>query len=304
MQLQQTISREIRCVGVGLHSGQRIQLVLKPAPADSGITFRRTDVSSPEIPARLEFVSDTNHATTLSRGRCVLHTVEHLLAAAWGLGVDNLRVELDAAEVPIMDGSSAPFVYLLREAGIRHLPRPRRYIKIQEPIGVTEGDKSATLYPHEGFTISYTIRFDHPLIRRQFERFRILPSSFADEIAPARTFGFLSEAEALRKAGLIRGGSLDNAIVLTEAGLLNPALRFKTEFVRHKVLDAVGDLALIGMPILGHLVAYKGGHTLHAALANEVLKRTESWSLVTRRELRQQGFLVQPATSRAAAYRP
>jgi UDP-3-O-[3-hydroxymyristoyl] N-acetylglucosamine deacetylase len=303
MQLQQTISREVRCAGIGLHSGQRIELVLKPAPADSGITFSRTDIQGPEIPARLEFVTDTNHATTLSRGRSCLHTVEHLLAAAWGLGIDNLRVELDAAEVPIMDGSSAPFVYLLREAGHKHLPKPRRYLKILEPISVAEGDKSATFYPHEGFSISYTIRFDHPLIRRQFERFRILPSTFADEIAPARTFGFLSEAEVLRKAGLIRGGSLDNAIVLTEAGLLNPALRFKSEFVRHKVLDAIGDLALMGMPILGHLVVYKGGHTLHAALASEVLKRTECWSIVTRREP-QQGFLVQPVTSRAAAYRP
>jgi UDP-3-O-[3-hydroxymyristoyl] N-acetylglucosamine deacetylase len=303
MQLQQTISKEVCCAGIGLHSGQRIQLVLKPAPADSGITFRRTDTSGVEIPARLEFVSDTNHATTLTHGRSTLHTVEHLLAAAWGLGIDNLRVELDAAEVPIMDGSSAPFVYLLREAGRKHLPRPRRYLKILKPISVSESDKSATLYPHEGFSVSYTIRFDHPLIRRQFERFRILPSTFADEIAPARTFGFLSEAEALRKAGLIRGGSLENAIVLTEAGLLNPALRFKTEFVRHKILDAIGDLALLGMPLLGHLVAHKGGHTLHAALASEVLKRADCWSIVTRREP-QQGFLVQPTPSRAAAYRP
>ena len=253
---------------------------LKPARAGRGIRFRRADLGGIEIPATVDNVDRLHYATALSRDAGTVETVEHLLAALVGTGVDNVVVELNQPEVPIMDGSAASFVYLVHEAGLKRLTRPRRYLKVLRPVSLTRGDKSIALYPSEHFKVTYTISFDHPLLRHMTHTLRVTQESFVDEIAPARTFGFLKEVEMLRKKGLALGGSLDNAIVLGETGILNNSLRFEDEFVRHKILDAIGDLALLGSPVIGHLVAHRGGHELHAAFAEQFLRDTDAWRLV------------------------
>lgn len=253
---------------------------LKPARAGRGIRFRRADLGGIEIPATVDNVDRLHYATALSRDAGTVETVEHLLAALVGLGVDNVVVELNQPEVPIMDGSAASFVYLVHEAGLKQLTRPRRYLKVLRSVSLTRGDKSIALYPSEHFKVTYTISFDHPLLRHMTHALRITQESFVDEIAPARTFGFLKEVEMLRKKGLALGGSLDNAVVLGETGILNNSLRFEDEFVRHKILDAIGDLALLGSPVIGHLVAHRGGHELHAAFAEKFLRETDAWRLV------------------------
>ena len=253
---------------------------LKPARAGRGIRFRRADLGGIEIPATVDNVDRLHYATALSRDAGTVETVEHLLAALVGTGVDNVVVELNQPEVPIMDGSAASFVYLVHEAGLKRLTRPRRYLKVLRPVSLTRGDKSIALYPSEHFKITYTISFDHPLLRHMTHTLRVTQESFVDEIAPARTFGFLKEVEMLRKKGLALGGSLDNAVVLGETGILNNSLRFEDEFVRHKILDAIGDLALLGSPVIGHLVAHRGGHELHAAFAEKFLRDTDAWRLV------------------------
>jgi UDP-3-O-[3-hydroxymyristoyl] N-acetylglucosamine deacetylase len=207
-------------------------------------------------------------------------TVEHLLAALVSCRIDNVIVELNTPEVPIMDGSSAPFIYLVQEAGIRRLATPRRYLKVVRPITLSRGDKRIALYPSDHFKVTYSISFDHPLLRHQARTLRITEESFTEEIAPARTFCFLREVEMLRQNGLALGGSLDNAIVIGETGILNNALRFEDEFVRHKILDVIGDLALVGYPIIGHVVAHRGGHALHTAFAARVLEERDAWRLV------------------------
>jgi len=210
-----------------------------------------------------------------------VETVEHLLAALTAVGIDNVIVELNHSEVPIMDGSAAPFVYLiLNEAGVRRLTQPRRYLKVLRPISLAQGDKRIALYPSDHFKVTYSISFDHPLLRHQSKTMSITEESFVEEIAPARTFGFLKEVEMLRQRGLALGGSLDNAIVLGETGVLNNALRFEDEFVRHKILDVIGDLTLVGHPVIGHLVAHRGGHALHTAFAARILQETDAWRLV------------------------
>ena len=279
MILQRTLRRQVNCAGIGLHSGHKVTLVLKPAPADSGIRFRRSDLGT-EIPASVLHVSGSNHATGLTRNGATVDTVEHLLAALVSLGIDNVTIDLDRNEVPVMDGSAAPFVYLLQEAGTRTLGAPRRYLKILRPITVSRGDKMMSLYPAETFKVTYSISFDHPLLRHQSQTFQVTEASFIDEIAPARTFGFLHEVEMLRQQGLALGGSLENAIVLSETGVLNNTLRFEDEFVRHKILDAIGDLALVGYPILGHLVASRAGHALHTAFATQLLAEPDAWKIV------------------------
>ena len=278
--VQHTIRRSVSCSGIGLHSGQRVTMSLKPARAGRGIRFRRADLGGIEIPATVDNVDRLHYATALSRDAGTVETVEHLLAALVGLGVDNVVVELNQPEVPIMDGSAASFVYLVHEAGLKRLTRPRRYLKVLRSVSLTRGDKSIALYPSEHFKVTYTISFDHPLLRHMTHTLRITQESFVDEIAPARTFGFLKEVEMLRKKGLALGGSLDNAVVLGETGVLNNSLRFEDEFVRHKILDAIGDLALLGSPVIGHLVAHRGGHELHAAFAEKFLRETDAWRLV------------------------
>ena len=280
MGAQRTLRRAISCAGIGLHSGRKVTLSLKPAPANSGIRFRRSDLGGVEVPAQVHHVGGINYATGLSRDAVRVDTVEHLLAALVSLGIDNAVVELNSPEVPIMDGSAAPFVYLIQEAGVKRLDAPRSYLKVHRPMSLTRGDKRIAIYPSDHFKVTYSIAFDHPLLRHQSRTIRLSPDAFVDEIAPARTFTFLKEVEMLRQQGLALGGSLENAIVVGDTGVLNNALRFDDEFVRHKILDVIGDLALIGYPVIGHLVAHRGGHALHTAFAAHVLEQQDAWTLV------------------------
>ena len=277
---QRTVRRSVSCTGIGLHSGRRVKLSLRPAAADSGIRFRRADLDGVEIPATVDNVDRLHYATGLSRNAETVRTVEHLLAALVGVGVDNVVVDLDQAEVPIMDGSASSFVYLLDEAGLRRLAAPRRYLKVFRPVSLSRGDKRIALYPSDHFKVTYSISFDHPMLRHMSRTLAVTAASFVDEIAPARTFGFLKEVEMLRRQGLALGGSLDNAVVLGDTGILNSGLRFEDEFVRHKILDAIGDLALLGRPVIGHLVAHRGGHELHTAFAEKILRESDAWRLV------------------------
>ena len=277
---QHTVRRSVSCTGIGLHSGRKVTLSLRPAAAGSGIRFRRADLDGVEIPATVDNVDRLHYATGLSRNAETVRTVEHLLAALVGLGVDNVVVDLDQPEVPIMDGSAASFVYLLHEAGLRRLSAPRRYLKVFRPVSLSRGDKRIALYPSDHFKVTYSISFDHPLLRHMSRSLTVTEASFVDEIAPARTFGFLKEVETLRRKGLALGGSLDNAVVLGDTGILNSRLRFEDEFVRHKILDAIGDLALVGHPVIGHLVAHRGGHELHTAFAAKILETPDAWRLV------------------------
>lgn len=280
MTSQRTLRRSITCAGIGLHSGHRVTLTLRPAPADYGIRFRRADLGGLEIPARVEHVASLNYATGLSFAGASVETVEHLLAALVSQGVDNVAIELNTPEVPIMDGSAAPFVYLLQEAGIKKLGASRRFLKVLRPVSLARGDKHIAIYPADDFRISYTISFDHPLLRHQSRSVVVTPDTFAEDLAPARTFGFLKDLEMLRQQGLTLGGSLDNAVVLGETGVLNNTLRFEDEFVRHKILDAIGDLALVGAPIIGHVVAHRAGHALHTALGTALLEQRDAWTFV------------------------
>jgi UDP-3-O-[3-hydroxymyristoyl] N-acetylglucosamine deacetylase len=257
-----------------------VNVVLRPAPADSGIRFRRMDLGGKEIPALATNLGGGQQLQTgLVVGDASVETVEHLLAALRSLGIDNAYVELSHREVPIMDGSSAPWVYLIQDAGMKELPVARKTVQVLRPIQVQHGDKRIALYPADRFKVSYTISFDHPMLRHQQRTLEFSEQMFVDEIAPARTFGFLKEVEMLRQRGLALGGSLENAIVIGETGVLNP-LRFDDEFVRHKILDALGDLALVGHPVQGHLVVHRGGHALHTALAAEVLRQRDAWQFV------------------------
>ena len=242
MDAQRTLKRSISCAGIGLHSGKKVNLSLKPAPANTGIRFRRTDLGGLEIPARATHVGAVAYATQLKSGDATVETVEHLLAALACARIDNAVIELNTREVPIMDGSSAPFVYLLQEAGVKVLSEPRQYLKLMRPMSLSSGDKQIALYPSDQFKVTYTIGFDHPLLRHQSRVMTVTEHSFAEEIAPARTFTFLKEVEMLRQNGLALGGSLDNAIVIGDTGVLNSSLRFEDEFVRHKILDLIGDL--------------------------------------------------------------
>src|SRR5215216_14898 len=280
MDSQRTLKRAVSCAGIGLHSGKKVTLSLKPAPADHGIRFRRSDLGGLEIPAVVTHLGGIQYATGLSHKDGSVETVEHLLAALVSLGVDNVIVELNHPEVPIMDGSAAPFIYLIQEAGVKRLTEPRRFLKVVRPIALSRGDKRIALYPSDHFKVTYSISFDHPLLRHQSRTMRITDETFVEDIAPARTFGFLKEVEMLRQRGLALGGSLDNAIVLGETGVLNNALRFEDEFVRHKILDVIGDLSLVGHPVVGHLVAHRGGHALHTAFAAKILEESDAWRLV------------------------
>ncbi|HEY2030979.1 MAG TPA: UDP-3-O-acyl-N-acetylglucosamine deacetylase [Myxococcales bacterium] len=276
---QRTLKRRAHLHGIGLHSGAEVALTLAPAAADAGIVFER---DGEEIPALADFVVDTTMNTSLGREGMRVGTVEHLMAALAGCGIDNARVEIEGPEVPIMDGSAEPFVRLIREAGIHEQRSARRFLMIRKPIVVSEGDKLARLGPARGkFAISYTIDFRHPLITDQTCKVEMNERSFQREIARARTFGFKRDVERLHSLGLARGGSLANAVVVDDFNILNPeGLRFPDEFVRHKVLDAVGDLALLGMPVIGQLTAVKSGHHLNHLLVRKVLAEADSCEVV------------------------
>lgn len=275
--LQKTLEKSVSCTGIGLHSGAKVRMKLCPAPADTGLVFERVDLGGKRVAARLENVADVFYATSLMAGDVEVQTVEHILGALSAMGIDNAIIQLDNKEVPIFDGSAAPIVFLINEAGVRTLPRKRKYIVVKEPVTVEADGKSISVLPYDCLKISYMIDFAHPAIGRQFCSVVITKDEFIKELAPARTFGFLSEIRQLLGMGLAQGGCLDNAIVVNEHRILNPYLRFEEEFVRHKALDLVGDLALLGRPVLGHVIAEKAGHSLHTALVAAILSQEQSW---------------------------
>ncbi|MFZ0639561.1 MAG: UDP-3-O-acyl-N-acetylglucosamine deacetylase [Candidatus Acidiferrales bacterium] len=277
MSFQNTIKRAVKTEGIGLHTAVRSHIRLVPAPADTGIVFRRTDLDNFEIEAHGRNVARVSYATSLMKNGVLLSTTEHLLAALYSCGIDNVYVEIDALELPILDGSARPFVALLEEAGIRQLRKRRKYLKVVKPLEISEGDRHVGIYPADEFHVRCFIDFPHPLIRRQETEISVGSESFCRELAPARTFTFTDEIEKLRAMGLIRGGSLENAIVLTPDGLMQGELRFVDEFSRHKALDLIGDLALLGRPLKALVVAHKAGHALHTRLVTRLLAEPSHW---------------------------
>ena len=282
---QRTLKNVIRATGVGLHTGEKVYLTLRPAPSETGIVFRRVDLKDPvEIRACPENVSDTRLSTTLESNGVRVSTVEHLMSAFAGMGIDNAYVELTAPEVPIMDGSAGPFVFLIQSAGIAEQSAPKRFIRIKKRIELQDGDKWAAFEPFEGFKVSFQIDFDHPMFRNSAQNTSVdfSTTSFVREVSRARTFGFMADLETMRQAGLARGGGVDNAIVLDEYRMLNEdGLRYEDEFVKHKVLDAIGDLYLLGHPLIGAFSAYKSGHALNNRLLRKLVATRNAWELMT-----------------------
>jgi len=281
---EQTIRAAVECRGVGLHSGAPVRLRILPAAAGSGIVFQRTDLDGFEVEAVSRNVARVSYATSLMKKGVLISTTEHLLSAFIGTGVDNAIVELDNLELPILDGSAQPFVELIQKAGIRKQRRPRTYLRMRRGLELREGNKFIGVYPSDTYSVSYTIDFPHPLIGRETFRVDLSDGNYLSGIASARTFGFLHEADAMRQQGLIRGASAENAIVLTRDGVMNPPLRFRDEFVRHKVLDLIGDLALLGKQILGNVVADRAGHAMHTALVSRILRDRTLWEETTLEE--------------------
>jgi len=281
---QRTLKTTIRATGVGLHSGEKVELTLRPAAPDTGIVFRRVDLAEPvEIKATPFNVGDTRLSTTLVQNGVRVSTIEHILSAFAGLGIDNAYVDVGAAEVPIMDGSAAPFVFLLQSAGVEEQARPKRFIRIKRPIEVRDGDKLARFTPYDGFKVEFSIDFDHPAFNARANRATVdfSTSSFVREVSRARTFGFLKEIEALRQQNLALGGSLDNAVVVDEYRVLNEeGLRYEDEFVKHKILDAIGDLYLLGHTLIGAFTAHKSGHALNNMLLRTLAAEPAAWEEV------------------------
>lgn len=283
MQLfQRTISRPVNCTGIGLHSGKRVNLSLRPADPDTGVMFKRSDLpGAPLIAGDVYHVVDTQFNTTVGQDGVRIGTVEHLLSALAGMGVDNVLVEVDAPEIPVMDGSSAPFVFLIKSAGLTSQARPRQFYRVTREVRLAEGDKEVVVSPSDSLAVDFTIEFDHPAIRRQRLDFTWSERDYAKEISRARTFGFLSDMQRLHQHNLALGGSLENAVVVDKYRVLNDdGLRFPDEFVRHKVLDFLGDLALVGRPVLGRFQARKSGHDLNNKLFKKLLADPQAWQLV------------------------
>lgn len=286
---QRTLKNVIRATGVGLHTGEKVYLTLRPAPVDTGIVFSRVDLDPVvDIPARTAYVADTTLATTISRDGQRISTIEHLMSAFCGLGVDNALVEVSAPELPIMDGSAATFVFLIQSAGIEDQDSPKKFLRIKKEVSVTgpEGvswhDQTATIKPFEGFKVSHTIVYDNPVIKEQRASVNFSSTSFVKEVSRARTFGLMKEFEHLRERNLIQGGSLDNAVVVDDYRILNDdGLRHEDEFVRHKILDAIGDLYLLGHSIIGEFEGYKSGHAAHHALREKLMERADAWEIVS-----------------------
>ncbi|MFR0672640.1 UDP-3-O-acyl-N-acetylglucosamine deacetylase [Enterobacterales bacterium AW_CKDN230030176-1A_HGKHYDSX7] len=282
---QRTLKNTIRATGVGLHSGEKVYLTLKPAPVDTGIVFRRADLTPVvEIAAWAKNVGETTMSTTLVDGGVKVDTVEHLLSAMAGLGIDNAYVELSASEVPIMDGSAGPFVFLIQSAGLEEQDAPKKFIRILREVTVTDGDKRATFKPFEGFKVSFEIDFDHPVLRNRTQTASVdfSSTSFVKEVSRARTFGFMRDLEYMRKHNRALGGSVANAIVVDESGVLNEdGLRYEDEFVKHKILDAIGDLYLLGKSLIGEFYGFKSGHALNNKLLRRLIDETDAWEVVT-----------------------
>ena len=302
---QRTLRHDIRAVGVGLHTGEKVFLTLKPAPVNTGITFKRIDlVPAIEIPARAEYVGDTTLSTTLANNGAQISTVEHLLSAIAGLGIDNVIIEVNAPEVPIMDGSAGPFVFLLQSAGINEQNMAKKFLRVKKRIYVEDGDKWACLEPFEGFKVSLELDFDHPVLKKSSQSATLDFSSisYMKEVSRARTFGFMADYEWLKANNLALGGSLNNAVVLDEAGVINEdGLRSEDEFVKHKILDAVGDLYLLGMSLIGSFSGFKSGHALNNQLLKKLLADPTAWEVVNfEKDMAPIAFL-NPAASAAAA---
>jgi UDP-3-O-[3-hydroxymyristoyl] N-acetylglucosamine deacetylase len=285
MIFQKTLRNVIRAKGVGLHTGEQVQLTLRPAPPNTGILFRRVDQKPPvEIPARLENVGDTRLSTTLCANGVRISTVEHLLSAFSGLGIDNAIVDVNASEVPIMDGSAGPFVFLIQSAGVEEQRVPKRFLRILRSVEVKDGDKWARFLPYQGFKVGFTIEFNHPLFRGHRRRSEVdfSKTSFVREVSRARTFGFMRDIERLRERKLALGGSLNNAVVLDDYRVVNQdGLRYEDEFVKHKVLDAIGDLYLLGYSLIGAFSGYKSGHALNNRLLRELVAQRDAWQVVS-----------------------
>jgi UDP-3-O-[3-hydroxymyristoyl] N-acetylglucosamine deacetylase len=278
---EQTIGVPVECSGVGLHSGAPVTMRILPAPAGTGIVFRRVDLEGFRIEAVSRNVAKVSYATSLMKQGVLISTTEHLLSAFIGCGVDNAIVDLDNLELPILDGSAKPIVKMIMAAGLKRQRRKRVYLRMVRPIEFREADKFIAVYPHDRYSVAYSINFPHPLIGRETFEVDLCNGSYVREIAPARTFGFVEEADAMRNMGLIRGASMENALVLTRDSLLNGPLRYPEEFVRHKVLDLLGDLALLGRRIIGRVVADRAGHALHTALVSRILKDHSLWEEAT-----------------------
>ena len=307
MEYQSTLKKEITLKGIGLHSGETVNLRIRPASPGSGISFRRTDLKPVvEIPARAENVVNTMLATVLGRGGATVSTVEHCMAALFAMGVDNAVVEVDGPELPIMDGSAHPYVEAISRVGLKRQALPRRIIRIDKPIRIEDGDKFSILRPFEGFRITYSIDFDREAPGEKHFLMDVTPANFAERLSMARTFGFVAEVEMLKKMGKAKGATLENAVALHDGKVLNPeGLRMSDELVRHKMLDAVGDLALAGAGIEGHLIVHKGGHELHRKLVTALLERPDAWSLVRPVKEKKRklevfgGFMPTPAAAHA-----
>jgi len=282
LRFETTVQRPVEATGVGLHSGVPVRIRVTPAPVSTGIVFLRTDLDNFPISASWRHVARVSYATSLMRKGVLISTTEHLLSVFYSTGIDNAYIEIDNLEVPILDGSGSPFVELIREAGIRHYRRKRRYLRIRRPISVEDRGKRITILPDDAFRLTCDTNFDHPLVGRQSLEMEVTPEGYASEIAPARTFGFENELDQMRNMGLIRGASLANAVCFTPSGVLNPeGLRFPDECCRHKALDLIGDLALIGKPLLGHVIAERAGHAMHAALVARIMSDPSLYEIIT-----------------------
>ena len=280
---QRTLMNEVGCTGIGLHTGEKVKINLRPAPANSGIKFVRTDLKGhPEVEVRFDNVFDTTLATTIGTNGCKVSTIEHLMAAFFGLGIDNAVVELDGPEVPIMDGSAAPFVFLIKSGDVREQKSPKQFIVIKKPFKVDDGNRSVCIYPSKELKITYMIDFQHPLLRNQEYELTFSGRDFVREISTARTFGFMKDVETLKKNGFARGGSLDNAVVIDDFRIINEdGLRFDDEFVRHKILDFIGDISIVGSPIIGHFVVKKSGHFLNQHMLKKLMESKKHWKVMT-----------------------
>jgi UDP-3-O-[3-hydroxymyristoyl] N-acetylglucosamine deacetylase len=280
---QRTLKDEVGCTGIGLHTGEKVKINLRPAPGDTGVRFVRTDLDGhPMVEVRLDNVFDTTLATTIGSDGCKVATIEHLMAAFFGLGIDNVVVELDGPEVPIMDGSAAPFLFLIKSVGVKEQKEPKRFIVIKKPFKVDDGNRSVAIYPSKELKISYMIDFQHPLLRNQEYELTFSGGDFSREISRARTFGFLRDVQTLKENGLAKGGSLDNAVVIDDFRIINEdGLRFNDEFVRHKILDFIGDLSIVGAPVIGHFVAKKSGHYLNQYMLRGLMESKRHWKELT-----------------------
>ena len=301
MDRQHTVAAPATMTGIGLHTGAPVSLRLLPVPAHRGIIFRRTDLDGFEIEAEAPNVARLSYATSLMKRGVLISTIEHLMSALAASGVDNVCVEIDNLELPIMDGSALPFLRLIGEAGLRAQRARRKYAKVLKPVEIVDGARRIAAYPSRSFYVTYRIVFPHPLIGEQVLEFVPGRGSYAAEIAPARTFGFAEEVEMLRRNGLVRGGSLENAVVITRDGVMNPeGLRFGDEFCRHKILDLIGDLALLGHPLIGHVVADRAGHAMHFALVSRLLSEKSAWTLITSEQAEPAGALQASADASLA----